>query len=35
MEQLQTDIAGFDAAWDEELEQAVTDLHHRQPNPCP
>lgn len=35
MEQLQANIAAFDLDWTDELEQAVTALHHRQPNPCP
>lgn len=35
MEQLKTDIAGFDLTWSEDLEKAVDAIHTRQPNPCP
>ena len=35
MDQLKADIDAFDTPWPEDLEAAVTALHHRQPNPCP
>jgi aryl-alcohol dehydrogenase-like predicted oxidoreductase len=35
MEQLKTDIGALACPWPPELEQAVTDAHHAQPNPAP
>ncbi len=35
MNQLKADIDAFGLEWTKDLEHAVNDLHHRQPNPCP
>ena len=35
MDQLKTDIASANAKWTAELEKAVDDAHHAQPNPAP
>ena len=35
MEQLKTDIAAFGLKWTEDLERAVDEAHHAQPNPAP
>jgi len=35
MDQLKSDIAGFELEWSDELEKAVDAIHTRQPNPCP
>jgi len=35
MEQLKTNIASVDVTWTDELEKAVDEAHHAQPNPAP
>jgi aryl-alcohol dehydrogenase-like predicted oxidoreductase len=35
MEQLRTDIASAGVKWTEELEKAIDEAHHAQPNPAP
>ncbi len=35
MEQLKTNIASADVTWTDELEKAVDEAHHAQPNPAP
>jgi aryl-alcohol dehydrogenase-like predicted oxidoreductase len=35
MAQLQSDIAAFDMAWNEEIEKEINALHASHPNPCP
>lgn len=35
MEQLKTNIDAVDAAWPDDLEKAVNEAHHAQPNPAP
>lgn len=35
MEQLKIDIASKDVAWSEEIEKAIDEAHHMQPNPAP
>lgn len=35
MEQLKTDVASADVAWNDEIEAAINAAHHVQPNPAP
>jgi aryl-alcohol dehydrogenase-like predicted oxidoreductase len=35
MTQLKSNIASLDVAWSDELEAAIDEAHHAQPNPAP